>query len=255
MIDGFPRAVDQATHFESEACEAQAVLYYNVPEDVCLSRCMERAKTSGRADDNEVTIKKRYQNYVEMSKPVIDMYKRFGKVHEIDGCRDPNEIYADSRTAILPQVSFLIGPQGAGKSVLGRGLCERTNMKLLNFPKFVADNNLESNDDETVTSALISALSAELKPRVLLEDFPQTEFQAKFFIKNCVAPSRVFVLNCSKDTCQERMFALGEDHPHYIRSSILAKRIQQYNERARTLIPFLEKACTTHSINSEQTFG
>ena len=100
------------------------------------------------------------------------MYERFGKVHEIDGCRDPNEIYEDSRTAVLPQVSFLIGPQGAGKTVLGKGLCERANMKLLNFPKFVAENNLGSKDDETVTSALIAALSAELQPRVLLEDFP-----------------------------------------------------------------------------------
>jgi len=172
LIDGFPRALDQAMHFESAACEAQAVLYFNVPEEVCIERCMERAKTSGRTDDNQATIVRRYQNYVDQTKPVISMYERFGKVHEIDGCRDPNEIYEDSRTAVLPQVSFLIGPQGAGKTVLGKGLCERTNMKLLNFPKFVAENNLGSKDDETVTSALIAALSAELQPRVLLEDFP-----------------------------------------------------------------------------------
>ena len=115
---------------------------------------------------------RRYQNYVDQTKPVIAMYDRFGKVHEIDGCRDPNDIYVDSRTAVLPQVSFLIGPQGSGKTVLGNGLCERTNMKLLNFPKFVAENNLGDKDDETVTSALIKALSADEMPRVLLEDFP-----------------------------------------------------------------------------------
>jgi len=51
------------------------------------------------------------------------------------------------------------------------------------------------------------------------------------------------------------MFALGENHAHYIPSPILAKRIQQYNERARKLMPFLESACRTHIIDSEQTFG
>jgi len=100
------------------------------------------------------------------------MYERFGKVHEIDGARDPNEIYEDSRKAVLPQVSFLIGPQGAGKTVLGKSLCDRTNMKLLNFPEFVKERKLGSKDDETVTSALIAYLSEELQPRVLLEDFP-----------------------------------------------------------------------------------
>jgi adenylate kinase family enzyme len=148
------------------------VLYYNVDEDVCISRCMERAKTSGRTDDNQATIVRRYQNYVDQTKPVIAMYERFGKVHEIDGVRDPNDIYEDSRKAVLPQVSFLIGPQGAGKSVLGKALSERTNMKMLNFPEFVRENNLTKKDDETQTTALIAHLSKELQPRVLLEDFP-----------------------------------------------------------------------------------
>jgi adenylate kinase family enzyme len=159
-------------HFESACCEASAVLYYNVDEDVCISRCMDRAKTSGRTDDNQATIVRRFQNYVDQTKPVISMYERFGKVHEIDGVRDPNEIYEDSRKAVLPQVSFLIGPQGAGKSVLGKALSDRTNMYMMNFGEFVKKNNLGKKDDETQTAALIACLSALLQPRVLLEDFP-----------------------------------------------------------------------------------
>ncbi len=48
------------------------------------------------------------------------------------------------------------------------------------------------------------------------------------------------------------MFALGELHANYIPSSILAKKIQCYNERAKKLIPFLQKNCCTHVIDSEQ---
>jgi len=128
-------------------------------------------------------------------------------------------------------------------------------MALINFPKFVTENNLQKSDEETVVCALIKQLSLEICPRVLIEDFPQTEFQAKFFNKNCVEPLEVFVMNCSKDICQERMFAMGETHPSYIPSSILAKKVQIYNERAKSLIPFLQKNTHCHIINSEQQFN
>ena len=87
--------------------------------------------------------------------------------------------------------------------------------------------------------ALIKRLSQEICPRVLIEDFPQSEFQAKFFIKNCVSPSRVFALECSKDLCQERMINLAQSDPSYQASSILSKRIRQYNENAKKLMPYL----------------
>ena len=49
---------------------------------------MERAKTSGRSDDTEEIITKRLQTYNEQSKPVVDLYKSFGKVREVDGAGD-----------------------------------------------------------------------------------------------------------------------------------------------------------------------
>jgi adenylate kinase family enzyme len=51
-------------------------------------RCIERAKTSGRADDTEEIIIKRLRIYNEMSKPVVEFYKGNGKVIEIDGGKD-----------------------------------------------------------------------------------------------------------------------------------------------------------------------
>lgn len=136
---------------------------------------MKRAETSGRSDDNKETIIKRFQNYVNATKPVIEMYTKFGKVREIDGSKDINSIYAETRRAMLPQVSFIMGPKASGKSVLGDQLCEKSNMKKINFNEFVKKEGLGSKDDETVTMALIKALAQEISPRVLLEDFPKTE--------------------------------------------------------------------------------
>jgi len=59
LIDGFPRAVDQAMYFERHVVEAFQVLYYDVPQETMLERCMKRAETSGRSDDNAETIKTR----------------------------------------------------------------------------------------------------------------------------------------------------------------------------------------------------
>jgi len=65
LIDGFPREKQQATYFEQVCGEAQNVLFFNTPKEVCEARCMERAKTSGRSDDTIETIRKRLNTYEE----------------------------------------------------------------------------------------------------------------------------------------------------------------------------------------------
>ena len=50
------------------------MLYFTVPDDVMVSRLLERGKTSGRIDDNEETIKKRLQTFHNITQPVIDYY-------------------------------------------------------------------------------------------------------------------------------------------------------------------------------------
>jgi len=67
--------VAQAEYFEQTVTECQTVLFFNVDQAVCVERCMERAKTSGRLDDTEEVITKRLQVYAEESRPVVDLYR------------------------------------------------------------------------------------------------------------------------------------------------------------------------------------
>jgi len=39
LIDGFPRALDQALQFEQQVGEAQRVIFYDVSEEVLTARC------------------------------------------------------------------------------------------------------------------------------------------------------------------------------------------------------------------------
>lgn len=55
---------------------------------------MARAQTSGRSDDNPETLLKRLRAFNEQSKPVVDLYKKFGKVIWIEATGTVEDVYA-----------------------------------------------------------------------------------------------------------------------------------------------------------------
>lgn len=149
---------------------------------------------------------------------------------------------------------FVLGPIASGKTMIAANLAERTNMNMINFDDFLKENGLEEADDETACMALISVLSREIKPRIILENFPQNAFQAKFFIRNCKSPSNVFSLDCPAEVCQDRMSQLGQGKPGYVPSAIMSQKIKEYYQSAKDLLPFLESKTNFVTINTDQSF-
>ncbi|AEO53555.1 hypothetical protein MYCTH_2295056 [Thermothelomyces thermophilus ATCC 42464] len=97
LIDGFPRKMDQAVKFEEVVCPARLVLFYDCPEAEMERRLLERGKTSGRADDNAESIRKRFRTFVETSMPVVDAYDREGRVVKVDATATPDQVYAATK--------------------------------------------------------------------------------------------------------------------------------------------------------------
>jgi len=97
LIDGFPRKMDQALKFEEVVCPARLVLFYDCPEDEMERRLMERGKTSGRADDNAESIRKRFRTFIETSMPVVDHYEKEGRVVKIDATPTPDAVFQTTR--------------------------------------------------------------------------------------------------------------------------------------------------------------
>lgn len=58
LIDGFPRNIDQGVDFERQVKECSFVLFLDAPEDVMVSRLLNRGESSGRSDDNVESIRK-----------------------------------------------------------------------------------------------------------------------------------------------------------------------------------------------------
>ena len=56
---------------------------------------LQRGETSGRADDNLESIKKRFRVFVETSMPVVNEFESQGKVVRVNAERSPEEVYRD----------------------------------------------------------------------------------------------------------------------------------------------------------------
>ncbi|KAK1752481.1 adenylate kinase-domain-containing protein [Echria macrotheca] len=100
LIDGFPRKMDQALKFEEVVCPARLVLFYDCPEDEMERRLLERGKTSGRADDNAESIRKRFRTFIETSMPVVDHYEKEGRVVKIDATAPPDAVFEATKAKL-----------------------------------------------------------------------------------------------------------------------------------------------------------
>ena len=99
IFDGFPRTIPQAEALKQMLAErgdkVAAMLELDVPEDELMKRLILRGQQSGRADDNEETIKKRLVVYHSQTQPLIEWYKQEGLHHHINGLGELDRIFAD----------------------------------------------------------------------------------------------------------------------------------------------------------------
>jgi len=104
IFDGFPRTIPQAEALKQMLDErgdkVAAMIELDVPEDELMERLIKRGKDSGRADDNEETIKKRLVVYHQQTQPLIEWYKREGLHHHVNGHGTLEAIFADIQKVI-----------------------------------------------------------------------------------------------------------------------------------------------------------
>ncbi|KXS11504.1 ADK-domain-containing protein [Gonapodya prolifera JEL478] len=100
LVDGFPRKQDQADAFERDVAQAKAVLYFECPEKELERRLLGRGVTSGRADDNIESIRKRFATFTTTSYPVIANYAARGKVINVSCLGDPSSVYDRTQRAL-----------------------------------------------------------------------------------------------------------------------------------------------------------
>ena len=104
IFDGFPRTIAQAEALKKMLAErgqdVSVMVDLDVPEEELIVRLIKRGKDSGRADDNEETIKKRLHVYHSQTAPLIDWYKNEKKYQHINGLGTMEGIFAEICEAV-----------------------------------------------------------------------------------------------------------------------------------------------------------
>lgn len=97
VFDGYPRYAQQieflVTAIENYHWDITKVIIINLSEKDGFDRIMSRAKIEGREDDTPQSIARRLELYHQQTVPIIDYFKKLGKVVEIDGSGTIEEVH------------------------------------------------------------------------------------------------------------------------------------------------------------------
>ena len=96
IFDGYPRSINQAINLDlllnSSNQKIDFVFFLNVNKETIIKRIQKRKIIEKRSDDELDTILKRYDTYMETTKPVLDFYSKNSNFHEIDGSDEIEQI-------------------------------------------------------------------------------------------------------------------------------------------------------------------
>ena len=126
ILDGFPRTIPQAVALTGELKnidkEVDAAVAIEVDPNIIVKRLTsrrvckecsnigsvadEKCPTCGgemfqRDDDKEEVVRNRFDVYEKSSSPLLDYYNGAGILHEIEGTRTPDEVFADVKSVLV----------------------------------------------------------------------------------------------------------------------------------------------------------
>jgi len=98
IFDGYPRSLSQAKNLDlllnTSNQKIDLIFFLNVNKDTIIERIEKRKIIEKRSDDELNTTLKRYDKYMETTRPVLDFYSKNPKFNEIDGTLKIEEITA-----------------------------------------------------------------------------------------------------------------------------------------------------------------
>ena len=96
IFDGYPRSLSQAKNLDlllnKSNQKIDFIFFLNVNKDTIIKRIEKRKILEKRSDDDLNTILRRYETYMDTTRPVLDYYSSHENYHEIDGGMKINQI-------------------------------------------------------------------------------------------------------------------------------------------------------------------
>jgi adenylate kinase len=104
ILDGFPRNLVQAEALDAMLAEIgrglDAILFFDLPDDIARERMRRRAVQEDRPDDTPEAMERRLAIYHSETEPVVEHYRATGRLVPLHAGRTIEEVYAEIEAAL-----------------------------------------------------------------------------------------------------------------------------------------------------------
>ncbi|CAM9099152.1 unnamed protein product [Discosporangium mesarthrocarpum] len=277
LIDGFPRNEENLSAWMGimDSCaEVDFLLFLDCPEDVMEKRLIGRGASSGRADDNLESIRKRFMTYKESTMPIIKHFSAKGKTRRVIADRTVEDVFAEVKSLLVDRVVFVLGGPGSGK---GTQCALIEGNKDLGYAHLSAgdllreERNSESNlaemineyiregkivPAEVTVGLLKAAMDRSGKRRFLIDGFPRNLDNLDAWetaMEKSAVVDFVLFLDCPEDIMVGRIMERGrssgriDDNKEAIR-----KRLETYRESTMPIVKKFAGQGLLRKVDSNQ---
>jgi len=104
VLDGFPRNLAQAEALDEMLEEIgrklDAILFFDLPDDVATERLLKRGSEENRLDDTPEVIAERLRTYHEQTEPIVEHYRVTGRLVPLHADRSVEEVWTEIQDAL-----------------------------------------------------------------------------------------------------------------------------------------------------------
>jgi adenylate kinase len=104
VLDGYPRNLTQSEALDELLGEIgrglDAILFFDVPDEVATERMLKRAGEENRPDDTPEVIAERLRTYHEQTEPIVEYYRVTGRLVPLHAGRTIEEVWTEIQDAL-----------------------------------------------------------------------------------------------------------------------------------------------------------
>lgn len=285
LFDGFPRTYIQAYILDGLLSKFHtsltSLISLEVDQKEAMQRLLERAKTSGRTDDNEEVIKNRLREYENKTLPVLQFYRDQGINDSVNGIGSVEEVFHRIENQIELALSksqmniVLFGYPGAGRATQARKLAQEFGLVYLATGEILTEELAKNTElsriiephikegtlvpDELIVRLMEQKIKSNPKAKgFIFKGFPRTLVQAYILDgllrKQGTKVSCVIHIEVPTLELVKRLDARGKTDqrmPYDVSTQTIVKRLEMHEKKTLPVLDYYQKAVNIYHVNGE----